>query len=224
MRLIDASRSRYRELFSGLSPGDEWRLLARLPDYILRSPATNLGRVDSAAIVDGRVRVHAGAHVMAGAVIEGPAIVGEGAVIRPGAYLRGCVLIGDRVVIGHGSEIKNSILLEDSTAAHFAYVGDSVVGRGVLIGAGTKLANARLDEGQVSLAAPAGRIRTGLERLGSIVGDRARIGCNCVLNPGSVLAPGVRIPPLSAVQGYVAGKDFPERSGRDEGSRAERNA
>ena len=161
--------------------------------------------MEDGAYLSGAVRIERGARVMRGAIIEGPTIVGENCVVRPGAYLRGNVVLGSGVLIGHGTEVKGSIVLSGASMAHFSYVGDSVIGGRVLIGAGVKLANARLDQGLIAIATPDGAIKTGLRRLGSVVGDRASIGCNAVLNPGSVIASRAHVPPLHSVRGWFAG-------------------
>jgi len=117
--------------------------------------------------------------------IKGPCIIGNNCQIRQGAYIRANVITGDNCVIGHCTEVKNSILLDNVQAAHFAYVGDSILGNNVHLGAGVKLANFRLDKNEVSFFIKDQRIFTKLKKLGAIIGDNSQIGCNSVLNPAT---------------------------------------
>jgi UDP-N-acetylglucosamine diphosphorylase / glucose-1-phosphate thymidylyltransferase / UDP-N-acetylgalactosamine diphosphorylase / glucosamine-1-phosphate N-acetyltransferase / galactosamine-1-phosphate N-acetyltransferase len=119
--------------------------------------------------------------------IKGPCVIGKNCQIRHGAYIRGCAIIGDNCIIGHCSEVKNSILLNDVKASHFAYVGDSILGNNVNLGAGVKLANFRLDKNVISFMFESEKISTGLNKFGAIIGDNSQIGCNTVLNPATFL-------------------------------------
>jgi NDP-sugar pyrophosphorylase family protein len=124
-------------------------------------------------------------------------------VIRHGAYLRGGVICGDGCQIGHSAEIKHAILLDGACATHFVYVGDSILGNGVNLGAGVKCANLRLDRREVSVDVDGQRVKTGLKKLGCIVGDRVQIGCNSVLNPGTLVGRECLAYPLSQLSGWV---------------------
>ena len=116
-----------------------------------------------------------------GAFIRGPCIIGDGSIIRHGAYVRGHVVLGEGCVIGHATEVKRSIFLPGAKAAHFNYVGDSILGRGVNLGAGAICANMRFDKGEVA---------GGRTKLGAAIGDGAQVGCNAVLAPGSCIKRG----------------------------------
>lgn len=140
--------------------------------------------------------------------IKGPAVILKGAVIRQGAYLRGGVFAGQGSVIGHSTEIKNAILFPRAQAAHFAYVGDSILGEGVNLGAGTKLANLRFDHGEIFIKHGSERIATGLKKMGAILGDRAQTGCNSVTNPGTLMLPGAVLAPCANKGGCI----FPLKS------------
>ncbi|MFA6915398.1 MAG: UDP-N-acetylglucosamine diphosphorylase [Parachlamydiales bacterium] len=122
-----------------------------------------------------------------GAYIQGPCYIGRGTIIRNGAYIRGNVVTGTHCVIGHTTEIKNSILLNAVHAAHFAYIGDSILGNNVNLGAGVKLANLRLDGNQIIIESDDDKINTGLRKFGAIIGDGSQIGCNAVCNPGTLV-------------------------------------
>lgn len=164
--------------------------------------------VDPRATIQGEVFVGAGSRIEAGAMVKGPAWIGRGCEVRQGAYLRGFVLAGDGAVLGHASEFKHCILLEGSQAPHFNYVGDSILGIRSHIGAGVILSNVRMDKRQVriQLLSPDGQpgleyAATGLEKLGAILGDGCEVGCNSVLNPGTLLGRGCFVAPLSTVKG-----------------------
>ncbi|MDR1595348.1 MAG: UDP-N-acetylglucosamine diphosphorylase [Puniceicoccales bacterium] len=120
-------------------------------------------------------------------VIDGPAYIGEGTIVRPFAYVRGNVITGKKCLIGNSCELKNSILLDGVQVPHFNYVGDSVLGNLVHLGAGVILANLRLDHGEVTIHCDGERIPTAMRKVGAIIGDRSEIACNCVLNPGTVV-------------------------------------
>jgi len=137
-----------------------------------------------------------------GAVIKSPAYIGANTQVRQGAYLRGKVLVGNNCVVGHTTEVKNAILLDGAHAAHFAYVADSIVGNHVNLGAGTKLANLKLDQAGVTVKVEERIYDTGLHKLGAILGDGVQIGCNAVLNPGTLLGPGCVVYALASVRGY----------------------
>jgi len=137
-----------------------------------------------------------GSVIEPGAYVAGPCIIGRHCEIRYGAYLRGDVILGDHCVVGHASEVKNSIFLNGAHAPHFAYVGDSILGNRVNLGAGTKLSNLTLVSAKdpatgkrptLQLAIEGELYDTGLTKLGAILGDDAQTGCNSVLNPGVLL-------------------------------------
>jgi NDP-sugar pyrophosphorylase family protein len=122
-----------------------------------------------------------------GAMIKSPAIIGDNTEIRQGAYLRGFCLVGKRCVVGHVTEVKHTIFLDDAKAGHFAYLGDSILGNEVNLGAGTKLANLRFTSGDVQIRNDGKTVSTGLRKLGAILGDQVQTGCNSVTNPGTLM-------------------------------------
>jgi len=145
-----------------------------------------------------------GTFIEPGAYIRGPCIIGRDCQIRHGSYIRGNVLIGDRCVVGHATEIKHSILLNGAKAAHFAFVGDSVLGNDVNLGAGVKCANLRLDGRPLMIRCGEEKIQTGLRKLGAIIGDGCQIGCNAVANPGTLIGKGARCRPLTNLSGVIS--------------------
>jgi UDP-N-acetylglucosamine diphosphorylase / glucose-1-phosphate thymidylyltransferase / UDP-N-acetylgalactosamine diphosphorylase / glucosamine-1-phosphate N-acetyltransferase / galactosamine-1-phosphate N-acetyltransferase len=150
---------------------------------------------DAALILPGaflfndRIIIGPGTIVEPGAFIKGPVIVGSHSEIRQGAYIRGDSIVGNRCVVGHTTEMKGSILLDGAKAAHFAYVGDSILGRDVNLGAGTKLANLKMIPGSVIVTVDKQRYNTGRRKLGAILGDHTETGCNSVTSPGTLMGP-----------------------------------
>ncbi|MEZ0343592.1 MAG: hypothetical protein ABWJ99_02130 [Caldimicrobium sp.] len=137
------------------------------------------------------------------AYIEEPSYFSAETQIRHSAYVRGSVYTGKGAVIGHTTEVKNSIFLSGAKAAHFAYVGDSILGREVNLGAGTKLANLKFLKKEITFQIEGERIKTGLRKMGAILGDRVQTGCNAVLQPGTLLAKDSFVyPGVSAPSGY----------------------
>lgn len=149
-----------------------------------------------------KISIGKGTILEPGVCIEGPCILGEECHIRHSAFLRSGVLCGNRCSIGHSAEVKHSILLDEAHATHFTYVGDSILGNKVNLGAGVKCANLRLDRREV---------KPGLRKMSAIVGDRTQVGCNCVLNPGTLIGKDCLIYPLLNVGGLVSSRTFLKR-------------
>lgn len=194
----------HRDLFEGVDA--VWGALGeRLEAYIAERVEHALeGEVEEGAFVFPPVFLAPGARIEAGAYVRGPAILGPGTEVRHGAYLRGNVLAGEGCILGHSTEVKNAVFLDGASAGHFAYVGDSILGRRVNLGAGTKLANFRVFPGNVSVLDPEGRfVPTGLLKLGAILGDDVQIGCNAVTAPGTIVGPGSRVYALASLRGTI---------------------
>ena len=147
-------------------------------------------------------------------MIKGPAWIGEGCEIRNGAYIRENVVVGNGVVMGNSCEFKNCLIFDEAQIPHFNYVGDSILGHKAHLGAGAILSNVRLDHEQISVAAPEGSIKTGLKKFGAIVGDRAEIGCNSVISPGSIIGRDTILYPGTSWRGVLPngsiGKEVPQ--------------
>jgi NDP-sugar pyrophosphorylase family protein len=133
----------------------------------------------------------------------GPAWIGAGTEIRPGAFIRGNVIVGEDCVLGNACEFKNCLLMDGVQVPHFSYVGDSILGNGAHFGAGVICSNLRLDQKPVVVRGPDATYDTGLKKFGAIVGDKAEVGCNAVLNPGTLLGPRSLVMPLVAFSGYL---------------------
>ncbi|MBP9841402.1 MAG: UDP-N-acetylglucosamine diphosphorylase [Simkaniaceae bacterium] len=179
-----------------------WNPLIQLLSYLQSFPLGKIeGTISSQAILINPHLIFIGENslVEGGAYIEGPCYIGKECVIRHGAYIRGGALIGDRAVVGHSTEIKHSILLEDAKAPHFNYVGDSIIGQRSNLGAGAITANLRLDKGLVRVSG----LETPLRKLGVLMGDDVQVGCNVVMNPGTVIRKNTIIPPCQAIKGVI---------------------
>jgi len=158
-----------------------------------------------AILIGNRIDLGAGVLVEGGALIKSPAIIGDCTEVRQGAYLRGYCLTGKRCVVGHTTEVKHSIFFNDAKAGHFAYLGDSILGRNANLGAGTKFANLKFLGGSVSIRTENGPVDSGRRKFGAILGDEAQTGCNSVTNPGTVIGKGgILMPNTTAPSGYHA--------------------
>jgi len=161
------------------------------------------GRVDGEVHPDAELRgdvvVEEGASVDAGVVVEGPALVRSGAELGPNAYVRGATLLGEDTHVGNGVEVKNSVVMRGTNVPHLSYVGDSVLGTDVNLGAGTQVANLRHDGEAVSTTVKGERVSTGRRKFGVVAGPGVRTGVNTSINPGVVLSPGATTMPGEAV-------------------------
>lgn len=179
-----------------------WEALPQIKHHVARLTAG--GRridgvvMDGAWLSDAPIVIEAGALVEPGAYILGPAYIGRGAVVRHGAFVREDVILLEGAILGHASEAKNSLFLPHAHAPHFAYVGDSILGHRVNLGAGTKLSNLGIlsekdpATGQrptIKLTVEDREYDTGLTKFGAILGDDVQTGCNSVLNPGCIVGP-----------------------------------
>ena len=182
-----------------------WDVLRTLPQTVQELTANPLilGEVHPTAVLSGLVSIGENSVIGPHVHITGPVYIGKNASIRHGAYVRENNIIGDGSVVGHDSEIKGSIMLANSHAPHFAYVGDSILGHGVNLGAGTKLANLKLEGNEVVIHYQGERIATGLRKFGAIVGDNVSIGCNAVTAPGTLIGRDSWIYSLISLRGYI---------------------
>ncbi len=192
--------------FSSFFPADlpPWEWLKNLGKAL---EAFEFGPLEAAVPpgvhLEGKVWLHPSVKLPAYATIIGPTYIGAGTDIRPGAFIRGNVIVGEGCVLGNASEFKNCLLLDQVQAPHFNYVGDSILGNGAHLGAGVICSNLRLDQGEVTVRTDTGVISTGLRKFGAIVGDGAEVGCNAVLNPGTLLGPRALVMPCTNFGGYL---------------------
>jgi NDP-sugar pyrophosphorylase family protein len=178
------------ELAPLYDPMAPWALLGEpLHSLLAALPSSAIdGRLDPGAhLLGDRIVIAVGARVHAGAVIEGPVYLGRDVQVLPGAYVRAGVWLGDGARVGAGTEVKRAVFLPGARAPHLNYVGDSILGAGVNLGAGTILANFRHDGADVEIPAEGGRLATGRRKLGAVLGDHVKTGCNAVLHPGVVV-------------------------------------
>lgn len=214
---FDLNGFEFRTLFDGVEY--VWEVLGRVGRFTLEyitsvdGDSTIRGIVMDGAYVDDKdaVVIGEGTVVEPGVFIQGPAIIGKNCQIRNGAYIRGDVIVGNNCTVGHATELKNCILIDTAQAPHFAYVGDSILGRGVNLGAGARLSNVPV----TSVRDPAtgkrpsikikveGKVYdTGLPKFGAVIGDGCQIGCNVVTNPGTLIGKNTLVyPNLSLKKG-----------------------
>jgi UDP-N-acetylglucosamine diphosphorylase / glucose-1-phosphate thymidylyltransferase / UDP-N-acetylgalactosamine diphosphorylase / glucosamine-1-phosphate N-acetyltransferase / galactosamine-1-phosphate N-acetyltransferase len=162
------------------------------------------GEIPAGFQIEGAVYIHPSVQLPAFGSIQGPAYIAEGCELRPGVFIRGNVIAGAGCVLGNSCEFKNCLLLDKVQVPHFSYVGDSVLGNGAHLGAGVICSNLRLDQTEVPVQLPDGsRTTSGLRKLGALVGDAAEVGCNAVLNPGSILGRRALVMPSMAFRGTL---------------------
>ena len=183
-----------------------WQVIENLKDFILNQKLNQIhSKISNKCYLVNEDLIYLGKDVTVedGAYIKGPCIILDGSTIRHGAYLRGGVLIGSNSIIGHATEVKNSIILNNAQAAHFAYVGDSIVGGGVNLGAGVKCANFRLDKKEITIKDAAFKIKTHLKKFGAIIGDHTQIGCNTTINPATFIGKSSICYSSMTIDGYI---------------------
>ncbi len=187
------------ELDRWLDVGRPWELLEANEWKLDQLDSKTHGEVSDSATLRGAVVVEEGATVEPGVVIEGPALLRSGARVGPNAYVRGRTLLGEDTRIGQSVEIKNSVVMQNTNVPHLSYVGDSVLGRHVNLGAGTNVANLRHDDEDIDVTVKGGRVSTGRRKFGIVAGDGVKTGINTSLNPGVVLSTGARTKPGESV-------------------------
>lgn len=191
----------HRALFS---EGPVWEALKNIGSYLASLKLGLIeGHVESGAILVNPETISIGREsvIEPGAYIKGPCVIGERCEVRHGAYLRGHVIVGNDCVVGHATEAKNAIFLNGAKAGHFSYIGDSILGNDVNLGAGAKLANLRFDGKPIVISYEKRKIETFLRKFGAILGDRVQLGCNSVTNPGTLMRKDTFCLPCALVSG-----------------------
>jgi len=184
--------------------GRPWDLLAA-NEILMRGLKGRIeGEVDKAATLAGEVVVEAGARVLGGAHVKGPTIIGRDSEVGPNCYVRPATTIGRGCKVGNGCEVKNSILMDGTHVPHQNYVGDSVLGERCNLGAGTKVANLRLDEETVKIPWKGQLLDTGLRKLGVIMGDDVKTGINASIDVGTIVGEETFIGPGAVARGTIA--------------------
>jgi len=200
--LFDLSQTEHAALFDGCEHA--WDALKRIREYIKAHLKRELhNRCVGAAYVGDDVFIGSGTVLEDGVMIKGPAIIGKNCQLRHNAYLREDVIVGDGCVIGNSCEFKNSFLFNGCNVPHFSYVGDSILGHKAHLGAGVKVSNVKLVKGNVTVEVNGKPIDTGLRKFGALVGDNTDVGCNSVLNPGTIIGRGSIVYPCTNWRGYL---------------------
>ena len=197
--LLDLTKTIAAPLFEGKQY--PWEVLADISDFIIE-----LGKALPEKEFEMRgenVWVARDAKVFESAYIGGPCIIDHGAQVRHCAFIRGSAIVGKNAVVGNSTEIKNSVLFDNVQAPHYNYIGDSILGYKSHMGAGSITSNVKSDKTLVVIKSPEGNIETKRKKVGAILGDHVEIGCNSVLNPGTVLGRGASVYPTSCVRGVI---------------------
>jgi UDP-N-acetylglucosamine diphosphorylase / glucose-1-phosphate thymidylyltransferase / UDP-N-acetylgalactosamine diphosphorylase / glucosamine-1-phosphate N-acetyltransferase / galactosamine-1-phosphate N-acetyltransferase len=200
--LFDLTRCEHADLFSGTRHA--WEVLGRLAGYLdsLLVPGIHC-EVPPGSFIGPRVHLGEGCQVEPGVYIKGPAWIGPGCVLRQGLYVKENVIACAGAFLGHATELKDCLLFQEAEVPHFNYVGNSILGFKAHLGAGVILSNLRLDKKNVAVRLGGEKFDTGLEKFGALVGDGCEIGCNSVLNPGSIIGRGCVLYPLTRWRGVL---------------------
>ena len=202
--LLDLEHTRAAELFEGREY--PWEVLGDISDFILRLGET-LPEAEFYSPREG-VWIAKDAVVYDSASVNPPCIIDHGAEIRHCAFIRGSALVGKNCVVGNSVELKNAVLFDNVQTPHYNYVGDSILGYKAHMGAGSITSNVKSDRSLVAVRTQEKELPTGRKKFGAVIGDRAEIGCNTVLNPGSVIGRDSIVYPVSCVRGFVPEKSI----------------
>ena len=188
-----------------------WEALTKIKDFIIE-----LGKTLDPEIYEQRgenIWVAKSATIYPSAYLGGPLIICEDAEVRHCAFIRGSAIVGKGAVVGNSTELKNSILFDGVQVPHYNYIGDSILGYKAHTGAGTITSNLKSDKSLVTVMIEGEKVETDVKKFGAMLGDYVEVGCNSVLNPGSVVGRQTNIYPLSFVRGYVPEKSIYKRLG-----------
>jgi NDP-sugar pyrophosphorylase family protein len=200
--LFDLSQTEHAAIFDGCEYA--WDALKKIKAYLEANLRPGLhNRCEGVAFIGERVFIGEGTLVEDGVMIKGPALIGRNCQLRHNAYFRENVILGDNCVVGNSCEVKNSILLNHAGAPHFNYIGDSILGYHAHLGAGVKISNVKLVPGNIMVDIDGQPFDTGLRKFGALLGDLTDIGCNAVLNPGSIIGRGSVVYPNTNWRGIL---------------------
>ncbi len=188
-----------KELFEGAEY--PWEVLPKISDFIKK-----LGLTLDPDVYEQRgedIWVAKNATIFDSAYLHGPLIIDENAEVRQCAFIRGSAIVGKNAVVGNSTELKNSVLFNGVQTPHYNYVGDSILGAKSHTGAGVITSNLKSDKSFVTVNLDGNKVETGVKKFGAMLGDNVEVGCNSVLNPGTVVGKNTNIYPLSFVRGYV---------------------
>lgn len=207
--LYDIEKTIAYKIFEGVTY--PWEVLPLIGAFIVAiGKELSLEEYD---LKDENIWIAKSATVAPTAYINGPAIIGKNADIRHCAYIRGNAIIGEGAVVGNSTELKNVILFDKVQVPHYNYVGDSVLGYKAHMGAGSITSNVKSDKTLVTIDYNGEKVVTGLKKMGAMLGDHVEIGCNSVLNPGTVIGTDAHVYPLSMVRGFIPPNSIYKKKG-----------
>ena len=198
-----------KDIFEGVTY--PWEVLPKISDFIVKLGETL--PADEYDKVGENVWIAKSAKVFESAYIHGPAIIGKDAEVRHCAFIRGNAIVGEGAVVGNSTELKNAVLFNGVQVPHFNYIGDSILGHMSHTGAGSITSNLKSDKTLVTVLLDGKKVETGVKKFGAMLGDHVEVGCNSVLNPGTVIGKNTNVYPLSFVRGYVAENSIYKRLG-----------
>lgn len=197
--ILDINKTISKELFK--ENNYPWEVLPYIKDYII-TLGNSLDK-DNYTEIEEHIWVGSNVEIDKLATIIAPCIIDDNTIIRPGAYIRGNAIIGKNSVIGNSTEIKNAIIFDNCQLPHYNYVGDSILGYHVHLGAGVILSNLKNDGTNIDIKYKDKKVSTGMRKMGSIIGDNTEVGCNSVLYPGTIIGKNTNIYPLTRVRGII---------------------
>jgi N-acetylglucosamine-1-phosphate uridyltransferase (contains nucleotidyltransferase and I-patch acetyltransferase domains) len=207
--LFDLKETIAAEIFEGTTY--PWEVLPKIGAFIVE--LGNTLPQEEYECKGENIWIAKSAKVAPTAFINGPAIIGKNAEVRHCAFIRGNAIVGEGAVVGNSTELKNVILFNKVQVPHYNYVGDSILGFKAHMGAGSITSNVKSDKTLVKISCNGERIETGLKKMGAILGDNVEVGCNSVLNPGTIIGRETNIYPLSMVRGFVPEKSIYKKKG-----------
>lgn len=208
-KLYNLDETIAKDLFDGLTY--PWEALPLIGDFIIK-----LGNTLDPDIYEKKgdnIWIAKSAKVFDSAYLNGPLIIDEDAEVRQCAFIRGNAIVGKGAAVGNSTELKNAILFNGVQVPHFNYIGDSILGHMSHTGAGSITSNLKSDKTLVTVLLDGKKVETGVKKFGAMLGDHVEVGCNSVLNPGTVIGKNTNVYPLSFVRGYVAENSIYKRLG-----------
>ncbi len=208
-KLYDLDHTIAKDLF--LSITYPWEALPKIKDYILELGATlDADKFDK---IGDDIWVAKSAKIAPSASLNGPLIIDEEAEVRHCAFIRGSAIVGKNAVVGNSTELKNCVLFDNVQVPHYNYVGDSIYGYKSHTGAGVIASNLKSDKSLVTVMCDGEKVETNVKKFGAMIGDFVEVGCNSVMNPGTVIGRNSNVYPLSFVRGYVEENSIYKRLG-----------
>lgn len=197
--ILDINKTISKELFKKTKY--PWEVLPYIKDYII-ALGNSLDK-DNYTEIKEHIWVGNNVEIDKLSTIIAPCIIDDNTIIKPGAYIRGNAIIGKNSVIGNSTEIKNAIIFDNCQLPHYNYVGDSILGYHVHLGAGVILSNLKNDGTNIDIKYKGKKVSTGMQKMGAVVGDSTEVGCNSVLYPGTIIGKNTNIYPLTRVRGII---------------------